>query len=50
VVGDLVTSDIPVGHKSIICVIKGGVVGHLRWTTIRIHTLSKELVDGSNGV
>jgi len=36
VVSDLVTSDVPVGDESIICVIQGSVVGHLGRTAIWI--------------
>jgi hypothetical protein len=50
VISDLVTSDVPVGDESIICVIQGSVVGHLGRTAIWIYTVTEELVDGINGV
>jgi hypothetical protein len=50
VVSDLITSDVPVGDESIVCVIQGSVVGHLGRTAIGIYTVTEELVDGIDGV
>jgi hypothetical protein len=49
-VSDLVASHEPVGDKSIVRVIQGDIIGYSGRTTIRILTLSKELVDRINRV
>jgi hypothetical protein len=49
-VSDLVAGNEPVGHKGVIRIIQRDIIGHLGCTAIRIHTLSKELVDGIDGV
>lgn len=44
-VSDLVAGNEPVGNEGVIRVIQGDIIRHLGCTAIRIHTLSKELVD-----
>jgi hypothetical protein len=50
VVGDLVTGNVEVGDKGIVGVVKGGIVGNLWLTPIRVFTMSKELVNGIKSV
>ena len=49
-VSDLVTSNEPVCDERVICVAQRGIISDFGRTAIRICTLSKKLVDGSEGV
>ena len=49
VVRNLIARDIPVRHEGVVCVVDGGVVGHLGLASIRVLAVCEELVDGVEG-
>lgn len=49
-VGNLVSSNKPVGHEGVVSVVEGGEVGHLGLAAIGVLALREELVHRVKGV